>query len=262
MNRRQVVVASLGLVPVIHRLAPLPTQISTPTAASMLPALPSDISPVQLTDEVELLYFRSVVLGSHVQFVGELRNTADYWVAAPSWILNSGSGVKAQPTMLHGDIPPGGREQFSHGFFEELTGSERADALKLTMDTVDHEFCDIGGSLSIYNDQMDLQINTEDLSIDLDRPAFRAKVEVTNLGEIPTDYVNVSALFFDDDGYYCGALTSLENARLKSNESIIFEIEEGFNSYSTAGNPLELINASPVVVIQAGWFAIGSLICV
>lgn len=201
VNRRELMISSMGLLPIIGGTKRATAQVSTPAPATSLPDLPSGISPLSLTEELELLYFRSVVLGAHVQLLGELRNTADYWVASPLLILSSATGMKAQPTMLHGDIPPGGREQFSHGFFEELTNKERADALEITIETVDFEFCDIGGSLGIYNDQMDLQVETTDLKVDLDRPAFRAAVRVTNTGDSPTHYVYASALFFDEDGY-------------------------------------------------------------
>lgn len=261
MNRRRLIISGAGLFSTFYVSHPAFAQISTPVPATSLPDLPSDISPIALSDELELLYFRSVTLGVHVQLVGELRNTTDYWVPAPLLILNSESGLRAQPAMLHGDIPPGGREQFSHGFFDELVGSERADALKISIDTVDHEFCDIE-PVDVYNDQMQLQVASEEVTIDLDRPAFQTKVKVKNLGDMPTHYVYASALFFDEKRYYCGALTTLDNARLSSGESFEFELEEGFNTYSTAGNPLELINRDPTVVVQAGWFQPGSLICI
>lgn len=59
-----------------------------------------------------------------------------------------------------------------------------------------------------------------------------------------------------------GDLTSLENARLAADESVEFEVEEGFETFSSAGNPLALINKNPVVVVQAGWSQQGGPICV
>lgn len=262
MNRRRVLVSSFALLANGHWPNSTFAQGSPEPMIVALPDLPSGISPVPLTDEVDLLYFRAIPDAYGVRFFGELQNNADYWVASPPLVLVSRSGLRAQPRMLHSDIPPQGREQFSGGF-GELAEKDKAEAREMTIDTVETELCDFGpGAFGTYNDQMNLRVVIEKETVDLDRGALRASITVTNLGEFRTELVTVAALVFDEDRYYCGDISSLGGERLKSGESFTYELERGFETFSTAGSPLDLVNDKPVIVYQAGWIPNVSLSCV
>lgn len=262
LSRRGFVISSVLAVPSLNSAVVAQSGQATPgsSSASSFPELPRGIVSIPVNDEVDLLYFRVLPGFTGMTMLGEFQSKVDYWIAAPPILLQFGNGIELQPHITRPNIAPLGRGQFEDlgGF---LDASEIQAVRDASLDSVEVTLCDFGFEEQADTSYGGLTIASADFDVDLDQGRFRATVEITNESDIPAQRAQAFALFYDEQGYYCGELSGTEEQRIAAGELAIFEIEEGYERSANI-NPLDFINRDPQVVFLGGYAPGVSLSCI
>ena len=252
LNRRRLLGVGVGTLLVTSRIKPLAGQpVGTPgdRVSTEFPELPNDIRPVPVSGEVDLLYVRvmSGIYGMTV--VGEFQSQVDAWITAPPILLRFDDGIVIQPFIKRPDIAPFGRGQFEDG--ATFLDSAQRDIVQATSpDAIAVDLCDFD-TADADSSYGGLTITSSDIDLEVDQGTFTASVTVANQGEVPAPDTHAFALIYDERGYYCGELRSIEKRRIASGEAVTFAIELGNMNYGYL-NPFEFVGDEPFIVFIGG----------
>lgn len=260
MNRRRFAIgAVLASVSMLHARNVVAQATLPSGTVQQIPNLPEGIAPMPVSDEFDLLYFRVLPGFGGFTLLGEMQSKVDYWTTASPLILDFGRGVHLQPQIMRTDVPPHGRCQFlgSGGLLEPDQVRMVQDA---EMSSVTTSICE-QGLFPVDLTYSELALVESNHDVNLDEQTISATATIRNDGDIPAPDVEAFALVYDEAGYYCGEVSSIEKARIVAGDTAFFEIQSG-EGRDSGPNPLDFVNREAQVVVIAG-FNIGvSISCV
>jgi hypothetical protein len=208
------------------------------------PPLPTDIQPVTINEDWELLYYEVIASSREYVVRGELRNTSTNPLTTPTVIVTASDGSQFN---LHPDIDivgPGERAPFRFSPWEDSIIAALNQSQELSFTGVCEGFY---GMVPVQ----DFAWEFRDVEIEYDASQAAARIEgtVTNVGQIPSDSYAPMLFAFSSDGRYVGSLFAFGfPGTLLVGAETAFEFDHGFAMYHT-GEPFNGAGSGAVFVL-------------
>lgn len=208
------------------------------------PPLPDDLGePLPVDENWEVLYYRIVPTQSSYLIRGELRNISENPLDTPVIVLTLSGGVREGAATETASAGPGERVPFSL----TISDDEAIAAMNQSAAVESFDACEFYGVIPERQYQWDF--GDIDVECEPDRAAVRVSGSVTNMSGFAVERYVPTVFAFTEDGYFAGSMDPLEfPQRLFEGDSVSFEIDHGFNVYSSSA-PFFEAGMNPTFVV-------------
>lgn len=192
------------------------------------PALPSDHRPVPINDDWELLYYEVHSGRSQYSIRGEVRNISESPLSAPTLIATLANGRQLGIHLDIDQVGAGERAPFQQSFYDE----EITAALNQSKDVAFSGVCEYYSA--VPEQSFSWSFGSTEIEYDPTRSTVRVSGTVTNIGDASSERYAPMLFGFTTDGHYVGSIAARDiPATIFSGDEIMFEMDHGFNTYSS-----------------------------